>query len=270
MHPAWWAALASACLALGCRSDVDVGTWSCPWPPRIPDGGSPDTLTAVKEPVRVPWTTGFERGTCDYDRVLGYCYAHDDSTFEVVDSPVHSGEHAMKFSGTGSSLDVRCVREGELPSDAKYGAWFYLTSAPAKVSNWNLMHFHGGPNLSFQWDVSLEVGNDGKLYPYLRDYNLTPVPSMPMAMPSMQLRGAQVAVPIQTWFHLEFRWQRAAEATGTVGLYLDGQPLLERTGVVTDRDLPSWGQWYVGNNANGLNPPDSTLYVDDVTIRSAQ
>ena len=40
------------------------------------------------------------------------------------------------------------------------------------------------------------------------------------------------------------------------------------TGLVTDDT--DWGQWYVGNLADALVPPASTVYVDDVTISLTQ
>jgi len=49
------------------------------------------------------------------------------------------------------------------------------------------------------------------------------------------------------------------------GLYQDGVPIQEATGIVTDAD--DVHQWNVGNLATGLEPADSTIYVDDVTIR---
>jgi len=60
----------------------------------------------------------------------------------------------------------------------------------------------------------------------------------------------------------------AADATGAVALYQDGEELLEVTNLITDDS--TWGQWYVGNLATGLRPADSKLYVDDVTIRSTR
>ena len=41
----------------------------------------------------------------------------------------------------------------------------------------------------------------------------------------------------------------------------------EQTGIVTD--TTDFGQWYVGNYVHQLTPPESTLYVDDVTILPA-
>ncbi|HEX2673469.1 MAG TPA: heparin lyase I family protein, partial [Polyangiaceae bacterium] len=71
-------------------------------------------------------------------------------------------------------------------------------------------------------------------------------------------------VPIGEWFHIQFYLKRASNATGAIRLYQNGKLLVEKTGIVTDDS--TWGQWFVGNIAKGLTPPDSTLYVDDVTI----
>jgi len=48
-------------------------------------------------------------------------------------------------------------------------------------------------------------------------------------------------------------------------LYQDGQLVLQRTSIATDDT--TFAQWYVGNFADALTPADSTIYVDDVTIR---
>jgi hypothetical protein len=77
-----------------------------------------------------------------------------------------------------------------------------------------------------------------------------------------------VPIPIQAWFQLELHLKRAADATGEVALYQDGQLLIDQKGLRTDDT--SWGQWYVGNYADALTPPDFTLYVDDVTIRGTR
>ena len=73
-------------------------------------------------------------------------------------------------------------------------------------------------------------------------------------------------IPIGEWFHLELYLKRATDATGEIALYQDGELLIEATDLITDDS--SFGQWYVGNYADGRTPADSTLYVDDVTIRS--
>jgi hypothetical protein len=181
-----------------------------------------------------------------------------------VDSPVLSGDRAAAFSITFApdtdGAQSRCVREGEFPVHAAYGAWFYLPTAPTEADNWNLMHFQGAdgsPPLENLWDVTLYRRDDGTFIPVVfdaiaRDARLPPTPT---------------PVPIGKWFHLEFSWLRAADATGAIALRQDGELVLEVDGLVTS--TKDFAQWYVGNLANSLTPPDSTLYVDDVTIRPA-
>jgi len=239
-----------AILASACDPKVVVGTWTCP----VPDAS---VLTSID----VPWSTGFETSFCDYTRTGGFCYGDPDATYQIVDTPAHSGRRAAAFFVTSDSsrngYEARCVLQGALPPEASYGVWFYLPTLARNTDNWNLVHFQGGApnNWHGLWDVSLATAADGGLYlrvfDGLRGVYRVPSPTMP--------------VPIGQWFHVEFRLKRAKDATGEVALYQSGVLLLELTGVITDdSDL---AQWYVGNLAKGLVPTDSTLYVDDVTIR---
>jgi hypothetical protein len=130
----------------------------------------------------------------------------------------------------------------------------------ANTGNWNLWHFRGG-DVSAQhglWDVSLVNGSNGKLelvlYDFLND----------------RTRRAAVAkpVPIGVWFHVELFLKRAADRSGEVALYQDAERIIEARNLVTDDT--QWAQWYVGNLASELAPSDSTLYVDDITIRATR
>jgi hypothetical protein len=213
-------------------------------------------------PIEVPWSTGFEDGVCDYTETGGFCYADPDASLEIVEAPVHGGRYAAAFSVTADPSRVgwnaRCVRQGVLPVEATYGVWFYIPSTAEVTSNWNLIHFRGGAADDWHglWDVSLGTASDGSLHLYLFDF-MSHTIRAPDAPPS---------VPIGSWFHVEFRLLRSSDATGEVALYQDGTLLLEVTGIVTaDVDI---GQWYVGNLVEELTPQDSTIYVDDVTIRT--
>jgi len=255
-------ALACAALAPACEPNLVVGTWSCPVGPRVENDAG--VLEPVTGPVASPWSTGFEQGLCDYYVAQGFCYGNPPASFEIVDSPVHAGAHAAAFTiNTDMGDQVRCAREGTLPTDAYYGAWYYIPELHDGVDNWNLFHFTGGePGVTVPglWDVTLERLNpdDGKLHLFVRGPFGT---------------GAQrpmdpVPIPIGSWFHIEFRLRRATDATGLVQLFQDDQLLVDLPGVQTE-NTSSFGQWYVGNLANALTPPDSTVYVDDVTIRPA-
>jgi hypothetical protein len=211
--------------------------------------------------VEIGWSTGFEEdGFCDYARAGGYCYVEGASTsFVVVEEPVRVGTSAAAFSLSTSAgaAQTRCFLEGVLPVDAVYGAWFYIPEPVDNTGNWNLMYIQSmvpvNPGL---WDVSLGNAEDGSLRLYAFSHMGPPIPEPDPSPP----------VPIGAWFHVELRLLRATDATGAMALYQDEMLIQEATGIVTV--VSDVHQWYVGNLATSLTPPDSTIYVDDVTVRA--
>ena len=185
------------------------------------------------------------------------------ASYAIVEDPVHTGTSAVAFSvttgGPGEDGQTRCLLEGTLPPDAVYGAWFFVPTLAQNNGNWNLFHFRNAtarPPVAGLWDVSLGNTADGNLVLYLFDFLNGNGVSFPM--------GSPVHVPIGSWFHVQFRLRRAADATGEVALYQDGVLLMTLSNVITDSG--EWAIWYVGNWANGLVPPESTIYVDDMTV----
>lgn len=251
-------ALAPLCVLGACKSPLVVGEIPCPV-----ERAEAGSVPAKTDTIAVPWETGFEnRLDCDYRAVAGFCYSFPPVVARIVSNPVHSGEFAAEFSivtGTdaGSQPQARCVREGVLPTEAYYGAWFYVRQRATNDGLWNLIHFQGGAadgsGLHNLVDVSLTNDKDGQLVLLL-----------------LNLIGGGVGesppIPIGEWFHVVVYLKRAKDKTGTVALYLGENRVVELTDVVTDDS--DWGQWYVGNLASSLQPPESTVYVDDVTIRS--
>lgn len=250
------AALALACLG-ACKPALVVGDYQCS--DTGADGGPSST-----DPIAVPWETGFENGPCDYYKVAGFCYRFPPLSFRLVDWPVHTGQYAAEITVVtrtdgGPQPQGRCVRQGVLPVEAYYGAWYLVPKATTVVKTsatdvglWNLFHFGGG-NTGL-WDVSLVNGPNGELNLHLYDF-LREEP-----------RGDSPAIPIGRWFHVVLYLKRAKDTTGAVALYLDDQKVVELTDLVTDNT--DSGQWYVGNLASATDPPDCTVYVDDITIRS--
>ncbi len=265
---------AGGCLALSssaCEPELIVGkvtnATACP---AYDPGDGVAGATSEGKTVDVPWETGFESGFCDYASAGGFCYGDSDATYLVVDSPVRSGRQSAAFSVTSDpsrdGVQTRCFLEGTLPLDATYGAWFYVPALAQNMGNWNLVHFQGGdgpPRLRNLWDVSLGNADDGSLYLYIFDS------VSPAGVGGIRIPPVTRPVPIGAWFHVEFRLRRATDATGIVALRQDGALLLELTDLVTDPTL--FGQWYVGNlvTDDALTPQDSTIYVDDVTVRPA-
>lgn len=236
-----------------CEPNLLVGTWAC-----TQDG----SVSAATEPIASPWTTGFEAEFCDYVQLGGFCYAESNASYTTVTAPVHSGRSAAAFkvvAGDTNGHQTRCAREGVFPTAAYYGAWYFIPKTATNTGNWNLVHFQGGmPVQHGLWDISLVNGANGELEAVVFDF-----------LNSTTRRATtRTPVPIGEWFHLELYLKRAADATGEVALYQDDQLLFEATNLITD-DTES-GQWYVGNLATRLTPRDSTLYVDDVTIRSTR
>lgn len=253
--------IAVAMLVGACEPQVMVGTWTCPGP-KSGVAAAPQT-TLENQPIDPFWRTSFETDFCDYTRAGGYCFNDPDASYDVTDAPVHGGRHAAVFAVSSDpskdGAQARCFLQGILPKDAYYGAWFYLPTSTSSAGNWNLMHIPGGMPDSWHglWDVSLDMTPDGNLSLYLFDALRGAVRTPASAPP----------IPIGSWFHIEVRLLRAKDATGMVALFQDGALLVELTDLITDD--ADFGQWYVGNLVESISPPESVLYVDDVTIRPA-
>lgn len=252
-----------ALIGLGCEPTLIVGEWSCSAEQKS-DATSALDFPTPEDPVAIPWKTSFEEGFCDYLGPTSFCYANSAASSELVDSPVHSGRKAASYTITGQQndgLQARCVRQGELPRAAYYGAWFYIPSEVTASDTWNLFHFEGrepsDPQPEDQhglWDVSVRVATDGSLRVYVYDF----------------LRGATIQdldsneIPVGQWFHLETYFERASDASGRFSVYVSGQLALDLSDLATDD--ATLGQWYVGNFAAAITPSVNTLIVDDVTI----
>lgn len=177
--------------------------------------------------------------------------------------PTHTPPFAAAFEigigGASGQQQNRCVREGVLPEEAYYGAWFYLpTKAADATDNWNLFHFQGAPpgeRLAGLWDVSLGQGAGAGLVAIVYD----------RINDSHGVYRSTEPVPFGRWFQLEFFFKRASDATGAVALFQDGAEVIRVEQIATDNT--AFGQWYVGNWAAALTPSNYTLYVDDVTVR---
>jgi len=248
--------LALAGLSSACGSKVVIATWTCS---QSSDSTSSDAGDSFE------WSTGFEDGFYDYLASCGFCFGTGVSSYQIVTSPVHTGKYAAAFNVTANHTgnQVRCVRQGTLPAQAYYGAWYYVPSlATNNNAVWNLFHFAGGAGPSDMlhglWDISLINTATGDLRLVVYQFPMTGAAGGTPAL------SGETTIPIGTWFRIVIFLKRAADATGEVQVYLNTVSILHLTGIVTDDS--QWGQWYVGNLAENLTPPDSTLYVDDVTI----
>jgi len=251
-----------AWLAVACEPTVLIG--SCPQASSADGGEAGASTTAEEGVIGSSWSTGFEDGMCGYVAAEGYCYARHDATLEMVSSPVRNGKFAAAFTVTGNATDedrsqARCVRKGELPKTAVYGAWYLVPEERTSDGNWNLFHFLGRDSDDKShalWDVSLANNADGKLVLSVFNFMTGTHPRIQNAPP----------IPIGSWFHIQFQLTRSAQMNGQIKLIQDGTTILDLMNLVTDDADTAFGEWYVGNYARTLVPAVSTVYVDDVTI----
>ncbi len=248
-----------------CEPDLDIGAWRCADAPLfLPPDGSP--VPAGRDTVvELEWTSGFEDGFCGFSNVRGFCYGASGASRRIVEAPAHSGRRAAAFTVNSDdelrAEQTRCVREGLLPKDAYYRAYFFIPSGTTNNGNWNLMHFRTAGEdgaLDGRWDVSLVTTEQGTLAPWLRDY----------VGGSVIPPSEDYEVPVDRWFSLAIRLRRDSTEAGVAALYLDDELVVERTDIVTDVES-TWGQWYVGNLATDISPSESTIYLDDVSISAS-
>ena len=266
-------AIAFAFLTSACSSKLVIANFVCDEPQNVgaqasasveDDAGDVGDAGAT---FAFPWSTGFETGFCDYLAGGGFCYVSGQGAaqYRIVTSPVHSGKYAAKFTVVAIKPDTnsRCVREGILPEQAYYSAWYYIPqvatvpTTPDQTKNglWNLFHFQvGEPGAEFYgiWDISLINDDHGG-----------------MGLVLYQFKGPAHhldSIPIGAWFHLELFLKLASDNTGEVELFLNDAPIYQQAGFVTNPYGSRFGQWYVGNLADTITPTDSTLYVDDVSV----
>jgi hypothetical protein len=249
-----------ALFGAGCDREPEyvVGAWLCKAGVSSAEveGGASAAAT-----VSAPWSTGFEDGFCSYSALGGFCYSTGRASYEIVRSPVHSGHFAAAFTvdtsrpdgGRETDVQARCVRQGVLPREAYYSAWYLIPALAKNQGNWNFFHVQGAGQRGL-WDVSAVNDSKGNLklavYDFIRRTK-TEASSVPN-------------VPIGSWFRVQLYLRRAADATGEVIVYQDGVEAFHLTDIVTDDT--NWGEWYVGNLATNLVPAGSTVYVDDVEI----
>ena len=130
---------------------------------------------------------------------------------------MHSGQYAAAFSVTTDSAagaQARCVRQGTLPIQAYYEAWYYVPSLSTNNAVWNLFHFQGGDSagatLHGLWDISLINNDSGGLRLVVYQF---PITGATGGTPDM---SSTPAIPIGKWFHIEMFLKRASDATGEV------------------------------------------------------
>lgn len=253
--------LAAVPALVACAPKLDAGQWQC-----AVDAGSAGAPSSTQtDPVPVPWSDGFEEGFCGYlgEDSAGYCYGYQP--YVLVSEPHLPGGHfaaEFKVLSDKTHNQTRCVRQGEFPLTAFYGAYYYIPQPPSDGTVWNLWHFQGGDDPGSQhdlWDVSLAAGTQPGKWELM-------VLDRPSGFENYYGTD-HVTIPIGSWFHIELLLKRASDGTGEIALYQDGLELFHQRNLKSEAS--KFVQWYVGDWVSETTPPEpSSLYVDDLSIRA--
>ena len=242
--------LAVSCLVLvsGCGQNLDVGS---------------DML----------WTSRFEGGTFDeWTSVPGGGYGAFPPPNNVVVSSewAHQGKYSAKLTitapadnpqGYGASL----VRQGNLPLQAYYSAWYYLPSTVSVGMYWVIMKLRlrtavDDPTTEDElFDVNLKNLPNGDMSLRLYDHNLRGDRSLDVADPI-------VPVGDNEGFQIEALY-RGDPVDGRLTLWLDGKEILNYQGATGPTE---WVAWDVVSVGEDLTPATALLYVDDCAISNTR
>ena len=179
----------------------------------------------------------------------GYLYCPEELGV-VTTTRAHSGSGSVKISidtAGGATPICQMLRRTPSPS-AYYGAWFFVEHDHESFDWWTIFFFK--TKTTSHWDLGLY--RDGYTSFGLYDH----------AHNESNFAPAMPGLPIARWFHLEAYLAYGADTATELEVWLDGSSMLQLTLDEAPPDL----FWGLGNEAGGLSPSDSTLYVDDVTI----
>jgi hypothetical protein len=216
------------------------------------------------------WFTDHETGdTTDWERggsELGATYTTQGGELAVVTGPARSGRHALRSTlstpSTAMASQAAALRQGTLPQEAYYSAWFFLPSPASLLTDgyWVFLKWRGRTNpnddtsLVDLWDLDLERLADGQMSTYFYHHStgrLPPLPNHP-------------TVPIGRWFQIEAFFRAASDGGGQITIWQDGALIFDVRGTPTAPS--SWILWSVGSIGQLLQPANPVLYLDDAAI----
>ena len=184
-----------------------------------------------------------------------------DAQLTVVNSPTHSGRFAVRsaiYAATRTSY-ARLYRSGVLPNDAYFRVWMYIPQRYTIGLYWNVFEFQGRTDPAnpssyvYLWSLDLQASS-GDMSWYLFDdqravqYNPT----------------VTTVAPIGRWFLVEAFMHQATDNTGRVTFWIDGNPLVDVTGVSTVPTM--WLSWNVGGSASNITQQPAEIFLDDAAI----
>jgi hypothetical protein len=216
------------------------------------------------------WTARFESGNFDEATSVaggGTITTPSSNQLVVSSEQVHQGSFAAKMTITTSLTPSFSAlsRDGNLPDEAYYSAWFYVpqpASAPNApvVSYWVMMRFAvrtvaADPSTVLDlYDIDLRELPSGEMTLRVFDYDL---------FDDATMVASDALVPVGRWFQVEVFYRNAPDSTGRLAVWLDGRLVAD---IAKATGASGWVGWRVGSIGQDLRPTTVTLFVDDCAL----
>ena len=202
------------------------------------------------------WSAGFETGDRSEWQIgappVSSGFYEPEGAQELVTHPVHGGRYALKVTieaGLGQRKVTYLYRDGSLPRQGRYSAWFYFPERHLAPVFWSIMSFRGRGQPA---DEATLIDNLWNLTIYNREDGAMALKLWDGARQRDLLQPAPVALPTGRWVHLEAYFRQASDDTGRIAFWQDGVPLFDVDGVST---APSeWTSWLVGSVGKDVSP----------------
>jgi hypothetical protein len=208
------------------------------------------------------WSAGMENGNMS-EWSLNGCggefnsgVSHSEASTDVA----LSGSYSAKMSiGTPSAPEsgVRLFRwcESQRNQELYYSAWYFFPQHYVAPNWWSIMQWKSKTSSRNDPFFMLDIGNrsDGTMYPYLYDWQ------------RRRSYGGAASIPVGRWFQVEAFYRCAADNTGRVTIWQDGQLVFDVSGLSTrysDGDC----EWAVINYSDRVDPDPTIIYADDAAI----
>jgi hypothetical protein len=232
-------------------------------------GCSPAPLALGTSPEILWWTDHEEGGLSGWSRdgaERGGLIVSNGGEVELDTTQARSGLHAMRATVTSPGEPVASVgvamRNGILPKEAYYSAWYYIASPMTAGEYWLFFKYRSRRVASDPatvidlWDVDFSANADGTMGVFIFHHDSGT--RMPRATP---------AVPVGQWFQVEAFFRAATDDTGRLMVWFDGTLIYDLTEPTVTSEFVEWS---VGSIAEIITPAPATLYVDDAAISTSR
>jgi hypothetical protein len=217
----------------------------------------------------VIWTALFEGDDfAEWTGVAGgsaQAFPAPPNTIAVSSDRAHRGNFAAALTITagpdGVQENAGLSLAGGLPEAAYYSGWFYLTRTVTVGTFWVIFKFRTRSNADDPsttaefYDLDLVNMPSGEMTLRLYDHRTTADIPLDVAAP---------VVPVGSWFQIEAYYRNAADATGRVTYWLNGQQIVDVAGQPTGPT--PWVEWDACSVGEDLTPSTTTLYIDDCAV----